>query len=156
MRINKNKTKVAVVAAALVIAGGAAFAYWTAGGGGTGTADTGTSAALVVNQTSVVTDMAPGVAGQNLSGTFTNSNPGPSYVASVTATLGAVTGADGICANTNYLITNPVSTVNAEVVTGSTWGLTDTPTVAFVNDPLVNQDGCKNAQVAIVYTIQSA
>ena len=55
----------------------AAFAYWTNSGAGTGDADTGTNAAIVVNQTSTVTGMAPGVAAQALSGNFDNANDGP-------------------------------------------------------------------------------
>ena len=51
--------------------GGLAFAYWTSTGTGTGTGTTGAGdVALVVNQTSVISDMGPGVAAQDLSGTF--------------------------------------------------------------------------------------
>ena len=82
----KFKTKVAVLAAALVlIAGGAAFAYWTSGGTGTGTAATGTSAAVNAVQTSVVADMVPGDSQRRPSAAPSPTpTPSRSYVTAVT------------------------------------------------------------------------
>jgi hypothetical protein len=156
MKNNKRRgIKVAAVAAALVVAGGAAFAYWTAGGSGSGSATTGTTSTITVNQTGPLTAMGPGVAPQNLSGTFTNPNSGPVYVAAVTASIGAITGGGPTCEATDYTLANPVSDVNAQVPAGAggTWGLTDTPTIAFNNKPAENQDDCKGATVTINYTV---
>jgi hypothetical protein len=155
MHLTKTK-KLAGLTAALVLVGGAvAFAYWTAGGSGTGTASTGTTAAITVNQTSVVTAMGPGVAAQSLSGTFDNDNDGPVFIATVTAAIGEITGGGPTCEATDYTLSNPVSDVNAEVPAGTgvgSWGATDTPTIAFNNKSDENQDDCKNATVEIVYT----
>lgn len=151
-----KKKKLSVLTAALVLLGGAAaFAYWTAGGSGTGSAETGTTTGITVNQTSTVEGMGPGVDPQGLSGNFTNTNDGPVYVTSVTAAIGTVTGGAG-CDATDYTLTNPVSDVGAEVPTGTgvgSWGTTDTPTIAFNNKVDENQDGCKNATVEILYTV---
>ena len=85
---NKFKTKVVVVAAALVVVGGAAFAYWTTGGSGTGAADTGTSSNVTIVQTAFTPDaLYPGGPAVGLSGTFTNPNSGPVYVAQVTVAI---------------------------------------------------------------------
>jgi hypothetical protein len=155
MHLTKTK-KLAGLTAALVLLGGAvAFAYWTAGGSGTGTASTGTTDAITVNQTSVVTAMGPGVAAQSLSGNFDNDNDGPVFVATVTAAIGAITGGGPTCEATDYTLSNPVSDVNAEVPVGTgvgSWGATDAPTIAFNNKSDENQDDCKNATVEILYT----
>jgi hypothetical protein len=153
-----KKKKIAIGATALVlIGGGTAFAYWTGGGTGTGSAGTGTSAGVVVVQTSTVVAMGPGVAAQGLSGDFNNTSDGPVYVGTVTASISSVTpvGA-GLCDATDYTLTNPDSTVNAEVPVGTgvgSWGTTDTPMIAFNNKTGVNQDGCKNATVQISYAV---
>jgi hypothetical protein len=155
MQITRTKKLTALTAALVLLGGAAAFAYWTAGGSGTGTASTGTTDAITVNQTSVVTAMGPGVAAQSLSGNFDNDNDGPVFVATVTAAIGAITGGGPTCEATDYTLSNPVSDVNAEVPVGTgvgSWGTTDTPTIAFNNKPAENQNDCKNATVEILYT----
>ena len=155
MQITRTKKLTALTAALVLLGGAAAFAYWTAGGSGTGTASTGTTDAITVNQTSVVTAMGPGVAAQSLSGNFDNDNDGPVFVATVTAAIGAITGGGPTCEATDYTLSNPVSDVNAEVPVGTgvgSWGTTDTPTIAFNNTPAENQNDCKNATVEILYT----
>ena len=150
-----QKQKLAALTGALVLVGGAAVADGPAGGSGPGSAATGTTDGLTVNQTSVVTAMGPGVAPQALSGNFDNTNDGPVYVTSVTAAIGTITGGGPTCDASDYTLSNPVSDVNAEVPAGTgvgSWGTTDTPTIAFNNKSDENQDDCKNATVEIVYT----
>ncbi len=85
-----TKKKMAAVVAGLAVVGtsGVAFGYWTNAGSGSGTAATGTNAAITVNQTvdSSAPALYPGGPARTLSGTFTNPNPGKVYVANVTAT----------------------------------------------------------------------
>lgn len=153
-----SKRTVAVFAAVVLVLFGAgvAFAYWTSGGGGTGTAATGTSTDLVVNQNSVVTGMGPGVAAQDLNGDFTNNGTTAAHVATLTAEIGAITGADGACTADDYVITGSPMTVNDVIPpTGVPAGAWTGATIAFANSPTVNQDGCKNAAVAIVYTVDA-
>lgn len=155
MQLTRTKKLTALTAALVLLGGAAAFAYWTAGGSGTGSASTGTTYAITVNQTSEVTAMGPGVAAQPLSGNFDNANDGPVYVANVTAAIGTITGGGPSCEATDYTLTNPVSDVGAEVPVGTgvgSWGTTDTPTLAFNNKPAENQNDCKNATVEILYT----
>lgn len=154
----RNKKRTTVIAAFLVVAvAGAAFAYWTAGGSGEGTAATGDNVPLEAVQTSVITDMAPGVAPQTLSGTFNNPNDGPVYVTSVTASLDSVV--DGLgapivgCTIADYALVDEVMLVGAEIAAGTAQGSWTGATIQFDNDPLVNQDACKNAIVNITYTI---
>jgi hypothetical protein len=157
MRRFSKRTTATFVAVVLIIAGaGVAFAYWTSGGGGTGSAETGTSDALVVNQTSVVTGMGPGVAAQGLSGDFSNNGTTNAHVDTVTAEIGDITGGDGACSADDYAIAGSPMTVNADLAPGDPVGAWSGATIAFANDPAVNQDGCKNATVAIVYTIDVA
>jgi len=153
-----TKKKIALVVSVLMLAiGGAAFAYWTAGGSGTGTAATGTNVALSVVQTSTVTAMAPGDTAQSLSGNFTNTNSGPTYVGTVTASIASVdkaTGAPaGTCEAGDYTLATPAMTVNAEVPAGTAKGAWSGATIKFNNKPAVNQDACKGATVNLAYAI---
>jgi hypothetical protein len=133
------------LAAAVVLGGGyAAYAYWTSAGAGSGSATTGTSGGVTINQTSVVTAMGPGVAAQALSGTFTTAKP--AHVAQVTA---AVTTTSNVgCHAADFTIVQPAPT-NAEVVTGGTWG---GGSIAFNDSATVNQDACQGVTVTIGYT----
>jgi hypothetical protein len=155
-----NRTMATVAAVLLLLAGaGVAFAYWTAGGTGTGSATTGTGSDITANQTSVVAGLAPGGAAQDISGNFTNGTGAAVHVNTVTVSIGTVTKASGApagtCTAADYTLANAVSTVDADVATGTggSWGTTDTPTIAFNNDPAANQDGCKGATVALDFVI---
>jgi hypothetical protein len=148
----KKKTVVLTLGLVLVVGGGgAAFAYWTAGGAGTGTATTGTNVPLTVNQTTVVSAMAPGVAAQTLSGTFTNTNAGPVYVGTVTAAISSVSNAG--CDSSDYTLLNPTMTVAAEIPKGAGVGSWTGATIQFNDKSGSNQDACKGATVNLTYTI---
>lgn len=158
-RIRKmnRKKKVSLLTAGLVlVGGGAAFAYWTGGGSGSGTVSSqSTLAALTVNQTTTISNLAPGVAAQTLSGNFNNPNAGSVYVTTVTASISSVTKATGavvgVCDATDYTLANATMTVGAEVPTGNAKGAWTGATIAF-NDKATNQDQCKGATVNLSYT----
>lgn len=134
---------------ASLVGGGAAFAFWTMGGSGEGEAGTGTSQSVVINQTSAVTGLAPGVGAQTLSGDFDNPNAGPVHVGSVSV---VVTGTDKPgCGSTDYTIGGSAP-VNAQVPAGDGVGSWSGLTIQFNNKPAVNQDACKGAVVALAYT----
>lgn len=148
MRNTSTRAFVLALVSVLAIAG-AAFAYWTVSGAGSGDGATGTVTGITVNQTSTVTAMAPGVAPQTLSGDFDNSNDGPVYVGSVSAT---VTGTDQAgCDADDYTIAGSAP-VNAEVPSGTSVGTWSGLTIEFNNKPAVDQNACKGATVTIAYT----
>jgi hypothetical protein len=153
-RFTKKSLAVSAVAA-LLLGGGAAYAYWTAGGSGTGSAATGTNVAITAVQTSTVTAMAPGDSAQSLNGTFLNTNSGPVYVATVTASISSVVkdggAVAGTCDATDYTLANAVMTINAEALANdtSTW----TGATLKFNNKVSNQDQCKLATVNIAYAI---
>lgn len=148
MRKTSSRAVVLAIVSVLAIAG-AAFAYWTVSGSGGGSGTTGTVTGITVNQTSTVSLMAPGVAPQTLSGTFNNTNAGPVYVGSVSAT---VTGTDQVgCFADDYVIAG-AAPVNAEVASGAGVGSWTGLTIAFNNKPAVDQNPCKGANVTIAYT----
>jgi len=158
MSFLSRRSAVFAVVAVLVVAVGAA-AYWTAGGSGTGSASTATtSAALVVNQSTVLTAMFPGDAAQTISGTFTNpaTNPGPIYVGTVTASIASVTKAGGApagnCDATDYTLTSETMTVGQQVAVG-TGGSWTGARLQFNNKAGGNQDACKGATVTLAYAI---
>jgi hypothetical protein len=152
-----TKRKVVVVCGALLLGGGTAYAYWSGTGTGTGSGTTQSSvSALTVNQTSTVTNMGPGDSAQTLSGTFNNSNTGPAYVGTVTASIASVTKAVGAVAGTcdasDYTLASAAMTVNAQVPAGTSQGAWSGATIKF-NNKATNQDQCKGATVNLAYTI---
>lgn len=147
----------AIALLALVAFSAVTYAYWTGLGSGTGsgTAATGTGNLTVV-QTTVLTPMYPGDTAQTLSGNFTNPNPGPVYVSTVTASISSVTKAtgapSGTCDATDFTLASATMTVNAEVAAGTAKGAWTGATIHF-NDKVTNQDACKGATVNLAYSI---
>ena len=154
-KFTKKKTVVAAVVA-LVMFGGAlaAYAYWSTTGSGTGSATTGTSAAITAVQTSTISDLRPGGAAQTLSGNFTNTtnNGGSVYVTTVTASISGVSGGAGSCSAADYTLANAVMSVGADIPAGTAQGSWTGATIQF-NNTGSNQDGCKGATVALAYAI---
>jgi hypothetical protein len=148
-RMGRRVITIAVGTALVVAAAGVSFAYWTNTGAGTGAAATGTNTAVVINQTSTVAGLAPGLAAQSLAGNFDNPNAGPVYVAAVTV---VVTGTDKVgCGPTDYTIAG-TAVVNAEIASGAGVGAWTGLTIQFNNKASTNQDACKNAVVALAYS----
>jgi hypothetical protein len=158
MRINlKSKKVVATALAVTVMTGGGAYAYWTAGGSGEGEVTTRAALEeLEVSQTTVISNLAPGVGAQQLSGTIENLNTSPVFVSTVTAAIASVLDADGdaidSCDAGDYALTDAVMTLNSEVLAGDSSAWTGAK-IAFYNDPQANQDACKGAVVSLSYTI---
>jgi hypothetical protein len=146
---NKKIAAVAVGSTVALAASGVAFAFWTGTGSGTGSASTSAgNGSVTVNQTSTVTDMAPGIAAQALSGNFTNTGTSPVYVGSITASIATdKTGCDA----TDYTLVQP-SAVNAEIAPGTGVGSWSGGSIAF-NNKTTNQDACKGATVTITYSV---
>jgi hypothetical protein len=141
---------------ALTVAG-AAIAYWTAGGSGTGSGSAaGAQTPLTANQTTALTAMFPGDSAQTISGNFDNTNSGPIYVGTVTASIASVTKAGGAPAGTcdasDFTLAGAAMTVNAEVPVGSAKGAFTGATIKF-NNKASNQDACKGATVNLAYAI---
>ena len=149
-----KKKKIVATTAVLLVGGGTAVAYWTSTGSGTGAASTGTVVALTVNQTGTITGLAPGGPERELSGNFDNPNTSPVQIASVTATITAVTDIDGDpivgCSTSDYEILDEVATVGAQVPAGDGVGSWSGPSIRMVNTT-TNQDACKSAIVVIAY-----
>lgn len=159
MRNNNSKTTrrkalIAGAVALLMIGGGAAYAYWTTTGTGTGSAQTGTVAAITVNQVGTITGMRPGAAPQPLAGTFNNPNSGPTYIATVTVTIGAITQTSGGataagCTAADFTLLQPTA-VNQDVPAGIGQGTWGGGSIQFKNTTS-NQDACKNVTVALAF-----
>lgn len=144
-----QKTVAALAIGALGVAGtGVAYAYWTATGSGTGSAATGNVAAVTVVQTSTVGSLYPGIS-QSLSGTFTNPNTFPVYVAQVDVEVNP-TWSSGTCDAADFTVTDPTAT-NAQVLVddSSTWS---GGSIELINKSAENQNDCKGVTVPLVYT----
>ena len=152
-----KRTKISVFSVVMALIGaGVAWAYWVGTGGGTGSATTATPAALTVNQTSTISDLAPGNGTQTLSGDFDNPNDGPIYVTAVTVAISGVAKAGGApagtCDATDYTLTDATMSVGAQVPAGSAKGSWSGAKIEF-NNKNANQNACQGATVSFSYTI---
>ena len=152
-----GKKTITAVAAAIAAAGISvgAYAYWTTTGAGTGTAAVGTANSIVVNQTSILTGIAPGVAPQNLSGTFTNSGSVTVHVTTVSVVVSGTdkpTGTNNTgCTPADFKIAGTSTVTTADVLPNSTGGAWGGLTIEF-NNTAANQDSCKDSIVRLTYT----
>ncbi len=160
----KLRYKIAVVAAlgaGALTAGGAAFAYWTSSGSGTGFATTGTAvSSLKITDTTLITDMAPGVAAEPISGTIQNTSSTQSqYVNAVTVSIASVTESRAsasaypgyTCSAADYTLSSPTMSVGKDLTVGSSPVAFSGATIGF-NDLAVDQDACQGATVNLSYT----
>lgn len=162
-QLNKRRViPVAIALMAVVALSGVAYAYWTVGGGGSGagTAAGGVTGLTVVQDT-VLNPMYPGDSIQIISGKFYNTNTGPVYVTTVTASISSVTKAtgapSGTCDATDFTLASAVMTVNAEVPVSATAttevGAWTGATIKFNDKTDTIQDACKGATVHLAYSI---
>ena len=161
-RLGTRKSVVAAASALLllVLAAGAA-AYWTSNGSGTGSATTAASAqALVVNQTSTLSGLAPGIAAKAIAGNFDNPNDAPTYVNAVTVSIASVTkdpaAPAGTCDSTDYTLANATMAVNSAVPAGTGKGSFSGASIQFNTKAGVNQDACKGATVKLAYAVDNS
>lgn len=157
MQSRSRKRGIIIGLVALLATAVAAYAYWSATGSGTGSGGAATTTtALTVNQSTTLTAMYPGDSAQTISGTFTNTNSGPAYVSTVTASIASVTKAvgapAGTCDASDFTLANATMTVNADVPAGSNVGSWTGATIKF-NNKATNQDACKGATVNLSYAI---
>jgi hypothetical protein len=145
--MKKSKTIIVGAAIAGLASTGIAYAYWTTSGTGSATATTGTVVGITVNETTSATNLYPGGPAQPLAGTFTNTNAGAVYVASVTAALGTL---PGTCVPADFTIAGSAP-VGANVASGTGVGTWSGLTIKM-NNTLVSQDGCKAASIPLVLT----
>ncbi len=157
MEIRHRKRSIIVGVVVALAAAAAAYAYWTAGGSGSGSGSAaGSTSNVAVNQTTTLEPMYPGDSAQTISGNFTNTNDGPVYVTTVTASISSVTKAvgapAGTCDATDFTLANAAMTVNASVPAGANQGSWSGATIKF-NNKATNQDACKGATVSLSYAV---
>jgi hypothetical protein len=157
LKFTKRRGFVLLGVIAAVVVAGAAIAYWTAGGSGTGTGSTSTGTSNVtVKQTTTLTAMFPGDSAQTLSGNFDNTNPGKTYIGTVTASIASVTkgGVTAVgCSAADFDLKNAAMNVGAEISQGTGVGSWSGATIQFKNDPAANQDACKGVTVNLSYAV---
>ncbi len=139
--------------------GTAAYAYWTTTGGGSGSATTGEAEELIVEQTSVIEDLYPGIAAIELTGTITNPGDSAVTVETITGAVTAVRDADDAiipgCATSNYQV-NGTATLSSANVPGNSSSVTWDDLELTMLNTSSNQDACKNATITITYTVVPA
>jgi len=150
MRALNKKIVTGAVAGAIVLGGsGAAYAYWGTTGGGSSMASTSDGAAnlLVTQNTGSMTAMYPGDTPQAINGTVRNNAKNSAYVRQVVVSAQVLYGGP-TCDASDYVITNPVMTVNKDIPAGKTADFSGA-TIQFNNKADENQDDCKKATVVL-------
>lgn len=154
-KLTKKKVGIGIAAGAVVIAAPFAYSYWTEGGSGTGSAATGNTVDITVNQTSTNTALYPGGPATTLAGNFTNTNDGPVKIDRVTVEFAAdwskqANPALPACTPDDFTIGGSAP-VGVEVPKGTGVGSWSGLTLALDNES-TNQDNCKGVTVDLVYT----
>ena len=166
MKLQFKKRRLIPVALAivvLVVGSGVAYAYWTSTGSGDGTAKAAASVDSLTVTPTPITNLYPGQDPQPIGGTLGNTNPGPVFVASVSATIDSVDMASGHsltpdCTKDDFLLSG-TATVGADVPGAGSlgWGHAATTPVDTMTIRLQNlghnQDACKGATVNLKFTI---
>jgi len=150
-KLTKKKVGIGIAAGAVVVAAPFAYSYWTEGGEGSGTAATGNIDPVVLVQDAFAAGDAlyPGGDYVDLSGTFTNPNPGPVYIDHISAEV--VDTSDTGCTAADFDIIGD-GLVEGEIDTGDAW---DGLQIKMVNRN-ANQDACKDVTVNIDYEAHAA
>ncbi len=151
----KRIAAVATGAALTFIVGGVAFAYWTTGGAGTGSAATGDVSNVTIVATSpAVTGLYPGGPAAPISGKFNNPNSGSVFVNQVTVAVDPAWKKTGgtlpDCTAADFTVVQPGATA-AQIPAGNAQGSWTGASIALKNTG-ANQDNCKNATVALVFS----
>lgn len=145
---------VGVVVAAVASIG--AYAYWTTSGTGSGTATTGTSTAVNATQTSTVSAMTPGSAAQALNFSLNNTAATNQFVTSVVISIASVTGANISgsfpCDASDFTLVQPTASYG-DLIPGVHAYAPSGASLALIDKPSANQDGCKTATVNLTYTV---
>jgi len=153
--MKRNKKTVAILTVGLLTVAGGAFAYWTSTGTGTGDATTASSnSTLSVNQVSVPTNMAPGVAAGAITFNVTNNSATQSaQVLDVVVTITGVTPGSlpgPACQASDYTLTT-ATWAPVNLAAGATSADNATATLGF-NPTAANQNNCQGAVVHLGYS----
>jgi hypothetical protein len=176
--LRKKRVSIPLAVVGVLAIGGIAYAYWTTSGTGSATGTTGTSTALTVTQTGVVSGMTPGSPAQAVNYTINNTATTPQYVTTVTIAMarvsytsaaGAGTGTTALdhplgmtavlCTVDDFEVVQPAAVgldlpvgISAFTrVAGTTYGGKLSGTVQMLNT-LANQDDCKNTTINLTIT----
>jgi hypothetical protein len=154
-----KKALAVTTAVALLAGGGAAYGFWTADGAGSGTAATGSTVALTVQQAEPTAQLVPG-GSVELQGTITNPNKFEVVANDMTVAIDSVTPAAGMtCAASNYSVMKTAFWITSASIDGLKATAPQTNSVQWMGVTLsmvnadVNQDGCKGATVNLKYTV---
>jgi hypothetical protein len=150
----KKKIAAAAAGAAIIAGAGGAYAYWTTSGAGSGSASTGTNAAVAVSQVGTVTGLVPGGAAQPVDFKINNPRTTAQYVTTVTVAMTGVTGPNidvsHPCTTGDFTLVQP-NGINQDLPNGDT-SFSPSGATLKLNNAGTNQDGCKNASVALSFT----
>ncbi|MCW2799317.1 MAG: hypothetical protein JWQ70_789 [Aeromicrobium sp.] len=118
---------------------------------------TGTDQTLVITQTSIITGLGPTAPPVDIEGRVTNPSHDSTYVSTVIVSIGSVTkaigAAPGPCRPADYVIANPLMTVDQPLPALSHVSFAGA-SIAFLSTSS-NQDACKRATIHLTYVSDS-
>ena len=149
----QKKLKAAIVSgtAIAVVGGGVAFAFWTTSGSGTGSATTGTSHAVSVEQVGTITNLTPGGPAQAIDFKITNPDSTNQFNSGVTVSISSVNGGNDstkpACTADDFALVQPTVSYG-DLTPGAHTYSPSGATLALTNAG-TNQDNCKGASVSL-------
>lgn len=151
--VKMNKKTVAILSAGLIVAtAGGAYAYWTTSGSGTGSATTGTSTAVTLDQIGSITALTPGSPAQAVDFSITNPGTTNQYIASVavsmTVTPGSIAGQPP-CTNADFTLVQPTASYGD--LTPGLHNYSPSGASLALKNTALNQDNCKTATVSLTF-----
>jgi hypothetical protein len=151
MRLTRKSKLILAGIATIAITGGSAIAYWTTSGTGSGSATVGTSTAVTVVQTGTIAALTPGSTPQAINFTITNPAATNQTISSVAISITGVTGPNITgslpCTAADFDLVQPNATYG-DLTPGAHPYSPSGATLQLLNTAS-NQDGCKNATVAL-------
>jgi hypothetical protein len=150
----RKLTRKALVAGGLVATlavGGIAYAYFTSTGSGNGAATVGSTSAVTISQTNVLSAMFPNSAAQAIDLNVANPGGGNEYVGTVSISIHAASLPVG-CLASWFTITN--AAVNSDVTPGATHAFAGASTGASIklDESGGSQDACQGANLVLDFS----
>lgn len=145
--VTKRAATILASGAVAIAASGIAYAYWSTTGGGTGNASAQAVAdAVVVHQTSTISNLSPASPAQAVAGTIENTSYANETITGLTFVVTDTT--NGGCTATDFTVVQP-TTVATTILVNDTSAFSGGSVAMNATAP----DACKGVTVHLTYTV---
>ena len=151
-KLMKKRVAVVLAVAAMLVAAASAYAYFTSTGSGSGSATVGTSAALTITQTNVITNVLPDSATHTVAYTVDNSAQSFAQNLGKVTVSNIATSDPTHCLASWFSANDPTSAVGTIAANSTYSSVAATQPSIQMNESGTNQDACKGATLTLTLT----